>query len=758
MYFFDTETCGFHGPTITIQYAQGEGPVTIHEVWRSPIYETLELIESMCAVGVVGFNLVFDWFHICQTYTVLQSMLSEGVCTKHDTPDDLVNLYFEHEGKARFLDICLKPAFCSDVMLQARKGLYQSTMDRKDINIRRVPSVLAYELAEKLNEVIKLKDIYFTKQVDKKKRWTVVDTKNEAFKNVVLKFKPSSALKVLATDALNIPEATFYNDVALPKKCFPEECGYAPFQGSWPEVIHMHIDHWGYSNIARNYAIHDVIYTRDLYKHFGSPEPNDDDSILACMVGASRWHGYAINSEALLKLKERDTAIMESIPFNFNSSELCSRYLCQVMSPTEQVCLKTDSGNLSTKAVILEDIMKWRVEEVCPDCNGQGCHKCEDGLVKTDQLHEAAKRAKQISDARKASNRIHLFEKLLKAGRFHSSFDIIGALSNRMSGSGGDLNAQGINKVKDIRSCFPLADSDMVLCGGDFDAFEITLMDAAYGDEQLRKDLKSGKKLHGLFGEGFFPGHTYEEILASDGLPGDKDLYTRSKRGTFGILYGGNEETLARKVGIPISVGLEAYQSFVKRYPTWGAARTKIFDMFCTMKQTGGIGSRVEWVTPCDYIESMYGFKRYFTLENQICKALFDLAESPPPEWNKIKVQVMRRDRFQTTGGAVRSALFASAFSIQAANMRAAANHVIQSSGASITKKLQCTIWSVQDVGVSTWKVQPLNVHDEIMCPTKPDYVNHVETLVNDFIEQERVRVPLIGMKWKTNLKSWADK
>ena len=99
------------------------------------------------------------------------------------------------------------------------------------------------------------------------------------------------------------------------------------------------------------------------------------------------------------------------------------------------------------------------------------------------------------------------------------------------------------------------------------------------------------------------------------------------------------------------------------------------------MTQPGGIGTKVVWKDPADYAETMLGFRRYFTLENRIARAIFDLARKPPKHWKDCKVKVVRRDRVQTAGGAVSSALYGAAFSMQAANMRAAANHEIQSPG-----------------------------------------------------------------------------
>jgi hypothetical protein len=200
----------------------------------------------------------------------------------------------------------------------------------------------------------------------------------------------------------------------------------------------------------------------------------------------------------------------------------------------------------------------------------------------------------------------------------------------------------------------------------------------------------------------------------------------------------------------------------------------------------------------------MLGFRRYFTLENRICKELFKLANNLPKHWrdcgtvvrrekrteargevayvhiatisleNGVEVRgeivvpekyekdhvlkVARRDRVQTAGGAICSALYGAAFSMQAANMRAAANHEIQSPGAEITKYVQRTIWDLQPVGVNQWHVSPMNIHDEIMCVTRPDMVPSVTQAVRDSVEHFRPYVPLIGMDWFEEMNNWAEK
>jgi hypothetical protein len=762
--FLDTETCGLTGPAVLLQYDEGHG-VELYDLWLNPIRETLELIERLTTKTVVGFNLAFDWFQLQKIYTMF--LLHDPDWIPADHIDDIA----EREAEARD-GPCIKPVGCCDIMLHAKKGPYQTLMDREDVIIKRVPTALAWMLAAELDKRLELKDVYFARKSDPKRRWVVRDIHddlgnlNPDLKNLVLEFAPSSALKALAQDALGLEaeNVLIFKQTEPPPP--PEELGYAPFctalgkrgdwRGTWPNIIRAHISHWAFNKVARRYAADDVIYTSKLYEHFGSPPPNDDDSILACMVGSVRWKGLAIDVEALKSL--RDTAVkhLSSTEWNFNSPDVCVRYLESALSPTERVVMLKD-GRLSTGKIILESIAKWRQETVCDKCLGAGCPECEDGLIKSDEPHQAAERAQAIIDYRKASKEIELYDKLLAAGRFHVSLKVIGALSGRMSGADG-LNPQGINHAKKVRACFPLAWPGMQLGGGDFDGFEVTIADAVYQDLALRQDLLLGKKIHALFGTCLFAPMTYEEILATAKLEGDKNKYSRSKNGVFAMLYGGEAATLVSRVGVTEAAANEAYQRWIGKYKQWGEARRKTFDKFCSMRQPNGLGSKVEWHSPADYCESLFGFKRYFTLENRICKILFDLAEDPPKEWLKVKVKVVRRDREQTACGATRSALFGSAFRIQAGNMRAAANHEIQSTGAQATKRVQVAVWAHQPVGVSSWRVIPMNVHDEIMCPCSPDVVDAVHGTVNREVECLRKHIPLIKMEWMQNLKTWAEK
>lgn len=785
MIFFDTETCGLHGPIVLVQWAEDDGPINLHSVWTSPVHETLELYEALAthAGGVCGFNLAFDWFHVCQQYTTLR--LLADAYGDDIYPEDYIDEYAELEESARDGQ-CLKPVTACDLMLHARRTEYQSTMDRGDIRIKKVPTALAQHLVYELNKRIPLKDVYFARYADPKKRWTILDIKDDfddvipEFKDICLKFAPSSALKALAQDALGENKVIKFKDVEPDPKFRPLESGYAPFATSpkytklksgkkhvvypsadnwhwtWPDCINHHITHWGYNDQARVYATDDVDYTRRLYYYFGEPTAGDTDSLLACMVGAVRWRGFKIDTLKIRALMEGQERLLEKSAINFQSVESCKQYLVEVMDDTERLAM-TQNGKLTTKGIVLEELTKWKKSDVCEKCYGEGCDDCKDGLVESDEAHPVAVRAREMLDARHAKKEIENYAKLLQAGRFHASFKVIGALSSRMSGADG-LNAQGIKSSTEVRECFPLAWEGMQLDGGDFEGFEVTLMDAAYGDEKLRSLLQSGKKIHGIFGVYLFPGLTYDDILATKGLPNEEDKYGRSKNGVFALAYGGEAFTLITRVGVDEATADDAYHQFTTDFPAIGEARRRISEMFCSMRQPNGIGTRVEWHEPADYIESMFGFRRYFTLENRICKALFELAEDPPDEWLELKFKVVRRDREQTAAGACRSALFAAAFALQAANMRAALNHVIQSSGATMTKDLQAKVWELQPAGVRDWFVQPMNIHDELMTPCKPEVSDALKAVVENFVETNREKVPLLGIDWSQKMESWAEK
>jgi len=735
MIFLDTETCGFHGLPVIIQYAVDDGSVQLYNFWKNPISESVELLEWIASQEVVGFNLAFDWFHIIKIWSTFSMLLDDPDLI----PEDNIDLIATTEKKARDYGYCLKPKAACDLMLHARKGKYQCLMRRKPITIRRIPTQLISMVRQELEKLTDLDDAYFSQRSDPSgPRWAIRDIKfpdgsiNPAFKNLELDFRPSTGLKTLTKYALGKQDDLIlkFTDVEVSKKFYPKEFGYAPFalavgrpgrwNNAWPEVIRHHISHWEYNTLARKYAADDVINTRELYYHL-EPEIGDTDSELSCMVAAVRWRGFEIDIE---KIKELRLAAAKRKAKTPTAPNAVKGYLLEVMDKTESMALNNGTG---------KDVLKSIIEWDSP----------------------AAKRAQEVLDARFATKEIELFDKLIKAGKFHASFRVIGALSSRMSGDN-DLNAQGIKGTKEIRQKFKLKRDGYKLCGGDFDAFEVSIAESVYNDENLRADIISGKSPHGLFACELYPHLTYEEILATKGT--EDDLYGNGKTGFFRIMYGGGWEGMVEPLDVDPKVAEKAFNGFMKKYPGIKRYLDTIESDYCSMTQPAGIGTAVVWKDPKPWVDNGLGFKRYFDIENKICKMLFDLANDPPKIWKYVKAKVMRKDRQQTAAGAVQSALYAAAFNIQAKNLRAAANHQIQSKGATITKEVQRAIWDLQPAGVAKWLVQPMNIHDEVMCPTTPEMVDDVENTVKNKVESFRDIIPLLSITWNKDMNSWAEK
>ncbi len=790
--FLDSETCGLHGMMVLLQYAEGkDGKIIMHEVWKRPVGETLALIEHIADNIVVGFNLVFDWFHLCKIHTIWSLLPPDWIPEEHI--EEIAMLEPQgRDGK------CLKPFSALDLMLVSRKGPYQSLMARSDIVIRRIPLVpvqwqglvipMAYAVASYLEQTVELDGIYFARTSDPDApKWTVVDREKNGkvdreFADVVLRFHPDGSLKSLAEHALKMPPKYIHSDIAL--KLYPCEDGYAPFAlaiakpdngwavyevedgktklagHAWPAIITKHIEHWHSNEPAREYAYYDIVYTRGLYYHFGEPAHGDVDSILSCMVPAIRWWGFEIDQPGIAELREHAIDVITKSPINTNKPDEIRRYIGQKLDDTELSFLED-----TTKKSKLEEMSQWVIEqdEFCMKCMGQpGCTRCSgDGTIPRG-IHPAAPLAKEILGIKIAAKELELYNKLLQAGRFHASFKITGTLSNRMAGADG-LNPQGIKHDPFVRSKFPMRRGRYVLCGGDFDSFEVTLADAVYNDPDLRKALVSNVKIHAMFGTLMYPGFTYEQILDSEKHPENYEfgnMYGKAKSGVFAMIYGGNAATLNRNLGIPMETAERAYKQWGQMFPGIAKARERIINSFQPLLQPEGIGKAITWVEPKEYVESFLGFRRYFTLEYKIVKALFRLAQHLPAEWRKADAPVIRSEKrgVQKAWGALSSALYGAAFAIAEANVRAAANHEIQSPGADITKAVQVDIWTLQPHGVHEFVVAPMNVHDEIISVTLPEFVEAEAEIVKAGVERFRPQVPLIGMKWCLDMENWAEK
>lgn len=809
--FLDTETVGFHGPIVLIQYAIEDGEVILYPVWQRPVQETIDLIDMFAANCVIGFNLAFDWFHFCQMYTTLKvyQRLYPTACFMPDP-----ELYAECEPLGRD-EGCLKPASAFDVMLHARSTEYQSFMDRNKMVVRKVPNMLAEDVARELNRRLPFKPVYFDRRKRKDRPvWEITDNKfDPEFSDIYVDFQPSSRLKALAKDALGLEDDPLtLAQLEFKKWELPLELGYAPFalavknleewpsqdekrffgewKGSWPAVIEYHIVKWGYNELARTYAKNDVVYTRALYYFFKSPPVGDNDSILACMVGAVRWRGHAVDLDMIRTLRQQAIDLRGEIPRA--RAAVKSWINTEAMEWIKSACNSIEKLGVpeDTDKEALNELISW--DEECAklileiDKQKLGPVERNAAIMALPWTCEASRRAFMVLEARHAQKEIETYDKILIAGRFHVSLKVTGTLSGRMAG-GDDLNAQGIKKAKYVRKAFTLAFPGWQLCGGDFSGFEVTIAAALYDDEKLNAELvqvvdcvychgaeggckkcegtgKEGKKIHATFGTFVYPGETYESIRLTDGQT--PDLYTLSKSGLFTWLFAGTYWSLLKRLGIPEKQGKAGLAAFERFFPKVGQKRSQTMEDYALLSQPDGIGTKIVKKAHKYSVETMQGFSRRFDLEYEAIEGLSTLAEDPPESWKRFPIKVIRnksrRDgeaaRPQLAAAACQSAIVQAAFELQGNIQRAAINHPIQGTGALITKQVQCDIWTVQEPGYNPWRVIPINIHDEINAPVAPEYVDRVEAVVKESVKKQQKLVPLLKMDWKTGMKNWAEK
>lgn len=157
---------------------------------------------------------------------------------------------------------------------------------------------------------------------------------------------------------------------------------------------------------------------------------------------------------------------------------------------------------------------------------------------------------------------------------------------------------------------------------------------------------------------------------------------------------------------------------------------------------------------------NMLGYARSFEREVPVIKALWECTRYVPQEWDTLDVEIVRSDKRgpQKIGSAVRSAVFGAALSLQGRIQRQGSNFGMQSVGAQICKRCQVSVWGVQPAGVSPWRVQPMNVHDEIVAAHRRKFGDQCEAHLYSVVEAHRRYVPLIAITWKRDIPSWYEK
>ena len=787
-YFTDTETIGFHGIPVLLQYAINSGPVILHHLWRQPIAKSLAVIEDITNNRVVAHNLRFDWFHLAKFYNTFTQAPDHGL-----TPLDYsVEQWVEWEWESQF-GVCLRPHAAVDTLIMAQKGKYQSIlMDSKPVYVRRVPRMICHEIRETLEAHTDLPGILFAGSNNADK-WRIEERKDETtgeldpnWVDLKLVFNPSNGLKDLATHILGYEPFARFDELAQTRK--PGEIGYAPYvkliadenylvregidadqtgKPTWPILVHEHVRHWETDADAQRYAEDDITMLRKLYEHFEAPA-NDEDSELAAQVAVCRLRGFAIDLDKVNENYEKAKAVVASAQLNVNSPLQVKGYVAQALDPMEQIIVHKGCDQKIIDEIKNEFTLDSQEECYCD--NGVAfkgtehetqCPRCEGvGTVGPGPM-PVVKRVKHVEEIRKNIKRIQMCEKLLVAKRLYASFKVIGAKSGRMSGAD-DLNPQGVDRSGDMRSMFTFADEGEILSGGDFSSQELSVMATAFHDEDLVRDMQQGKSLHGIFATCLDDTKTYDEVMEGkdNNVPWAKKLYNTAKSFVYASSYGGTPEGIAKRLGLQPEIAIKAYNIMMGKYPQMGHTRKTITDRFSSLTREGDKGG-FEYNPVTTYVESMYGFRRYFDTEYDIQRQILSLMENMPQAWKDDPRKVVRdtkKGRQQTLSGAIISALYGAAFSVQNRVIRAALNHLIQSASRTITMGLHYRVWGVQPKGIHPFKLSLMSIHDELQVVSPPEMVEPIFHEAEQYVAEVEAQVPLISLEWASGMKSWAEK
>lgn len=743
-WFVDSESVQFIGDTCLIQYQINEGEIILHDVMGTQGNITCKLLENMMEGRVVGFNLTHDFFHLSRTYNLCKLL-------GHEKPEkdlDYWHSLFNHEHARKY---CLLPKEAVDLMLVGKRGKFQALIRQKPIRIKKVPIILADKLISELEDRVVLNPLYFAgfkegKQWKKKYLYKVghekvhieikqgdEQYKSDVFCNVILPFKPKKTLKAIMKHIFdfNVKE---YN-VAFTKNI--QECFWNPNDIKWKSIYYSHVNMWREMKSQRDYARDDVKYTKHLYEYFDKPS-EDVDSLLACMSGNLYWKGYDID----LKIVAREyTKLYPTVKKDLD--------LVDFKSP-----IKSLEYLIKDKPLYKKIILDTKTETL-------------ESLIKS-QVKELTERASTIYEGRRAFKRLTLLERFLKAKKMYCQFQIGGTATNRKSGGnpegkGQSINPQGIPRELSFREIFTFHEfgKGWSMSGGDADSFEVSIAARVFEDKGLTEKLMKGKKFHAIFGS-FMYNKTYEEIMETNELEGNENLYALSKTGVFAWFYGGTEHTIAEHLNLPEESITEAMSLLEKEHPGIRKSRERVEELFGALHQPGGLGTKVIWQNTEKKIKSFMGFERDFTANLECSRAIFDLASKMPEELKELGkgTNVLRNEAKgkQTAFGALMSALYASAFMLVSDVKKIALNFTIQSPGAEIIKNMEFRlIDTFQPRGVKEYNICPMNMHDEIVIGHKKELGDSIEKTIKNFVKEYKKHVPLFKVSWKKNKKNWAE-
>lgn len=727
--YVDTESISFVAPTMLIQYGTNSDNIILHEIFREKTIDTLNLIQRLMDATTIFYNASHDAFHLTKTFNILLNL------DKNTFPEP--EEYLNVERKLDTFQYILKPKGCVDLLLNVRKE-FQYTMKTHPLRIK-VPKKVAEEFKEILEEKFKtLPPIIFAKYEGKPYIRTI-EIKEDGFSQVSpeeksklaegkldfkihpdwvylkIEFKPSAKLK----DVMKYVFGKEVKQLDLNIKR-PESLQYSPHTSDWLSHFYMHKSLWQYNEHQRSYAREDVLYLMELDKFFAYPNSNYE-SELSFAFGSQHCIGYDVDVKEVKKqlrnnlkseLKIRRSNNCSQV--NINSATQVKKFLLKDLDDEYTILIPNTSKETFKNLIEMEDL---------PDV--------------------LSKKLKAIKDLRRICIEQRLLKRLNSSKKLYCVFKTMGTRTGREAGgdsltnSGDKINPQGIPKGE-LRKLFTFGSKAQ---GGDFSQFEIAIFAACYNDPKINELLMSGKKIHGIWAEFLF-GVPYNEVMKGQDEP--NSLYNIAKKAFFAMLYGAQTAKIAYITSLPIEQVKAAFEKFYNEF-------TKVAEAQKALEAQFNIFKDYKFHNTLNYVETFLGFRRSFWLEIEIERILISLLNK------EFKGNIRnKKGVLITTGQAVNSGIYSEIHQLESHMQRIAGNFKIQSPGAQMTKILQGRLNSLNSIGFihKDFYCMTFNAHDELIV-TGPRF-EETKQVVEDFINEYKIKVPFLKMKWK-QIKNWSE-
>lgn len=507
------------------------------------------------------------------------------------------------------------------------------------------------------------------------------------------------------------------------------------------------------------YARKDIEYLILLDRFFSFPEPALNDSISE-IVAWTRFHGFGLD---LIGLRNYIGTLEKKVQ---DLNQEFSGFV-DLTSPSQRLSYLNSRYGLglrSTGKKYMARIKRTLKSSEAIGNLGVGIFADETSL--NPLAGKALEDIEKIEKYNAYVQRLNQAKKLAEAGRAHPDFREIGTASGRMAGSGG-LNFQGIDRSKyGIRSFFRLS------CGGDFDSLELNLAAYLYSDPEMQEELKHMDMHLKTSLTLFNPSLSYSEALKiKEDKTHERFSEVKEKRQigkliNFSKLYFCSvkrTEDILSEAGLSLlearAKAKEIYTSFDSRFPALKTFGEKLEKLICTLSPDSWETAEEDVSRMNESVENCFGFKRFFSFEKLLCSLFVSdsgierVAREEAERLGIEKEKIVRSELkgLQTIGNSVLSARLGAVLNIQRAVFRAAGNHIVQSSGADLTKRLMADVWNDHRVPV-------MNIHDEILIPEGfEEKIEGVQETLKVFLKKYQTLIPTLSMSLE-KMGLWSEK